>query len=258
MRDLVHCEAIHGDSGLNGPGGGPLLPRSPEPLAGSPAVPAMRAAIAEAFGGGGGGRPGHEVHLVCTGALTNAALLLTLYPEVREMVRVTIIGGAVNVGNTSPAAEFNIETDPEAAHIVFNSGVPLTMVPLEVTHQAQVTPEVLSRVTSSNTRFAKSMGDLLTFFATTYKKVFDFDHPPLHDPCAVAHVIDDDGDMFVDELMRVDIETAGLCAGRTVCDIYRKSKEAPNCVVAKEIDTVQFWEMMITAIRRADEASPLR
>ena len=151
---------------------------------------------------------------------------------------------------------FNIETDPEAAHIVFNSGVPLTMVPLEVTHEAQVTPEVLARVTSSNTRFAKNMGDLLTFFATTYKEVFDFDHPPLHDPCAVAHVID--AGMFVDELMRVDIETAGLCAGRTVCDIYRKSKEAPNCVVAKEIDTAKFWDMMITAIRRADEASPLR
>ena len=124
---------------------------------------------------------------MCTGALTNAALLLSVYPELADVLRVVLMGGAMGAGNTGAVAEFNIQLDPEAASIVFNSGADVTMVPLEVTHTALVTPEVLARIRGDGaSRFRRVVGELLTFFAASYERVFGFTSPPLHDPCAVA------------------------------------------------------------------------
>ncbi|EFJ39878.1 hypothetical protein VOLCADRAFT_100438, partial [Volvox carteri f. nagariensis] len=163
MRGPLLCPEIHGDTGLDGPGGGRLLPRSPRALLPGKAIHVMYGAIAEAYeqlqqqdqqpplapagmpegaaagmSGVDGSRPIAtkasdviKVRLICTGALTNAALLLTVYPEVVDWLEVALMGGCMGVGNTGPVVEFNIQTDPEAAKIVFESGVPLTMVPLE-------------------------------------------------------------------------------------------------------------------------------
>lgn len=178
-------------------------------------------------------------------------------------------GGAIGVGNTGPVAEFNIQvsalllkdptchtiqqTDPEAAKIVFESGVALTMVPLEVTHTALATPAVLDAVrgkegpSGAASAFRAKMVDLLTFFGSTYKQVFGFDSPPLHDACAVAYVIDPT--LFQSEVMRVvrasgvpvfmqcfvqDIETVSeLSAGQTVCDVWHQSTKPKNAHVVK-------------------------
>lgn len=247
----ILCPEIHGDSGLDGPKGGRLLPRCDgTPLAGK-AVDHMYTAIHKAAV-----HYGCKVRLVCTGALTNAALLLILYPEVVPHVDIVIMGGCMGVGNTGAVVEFNIQTDPEAAKAVFESGVALTMVPLEVTHTALVTPAVLARLSEPSTPFRGAVRQLLLFFASTYERVFRFNDPPLHDPCAVALAIQPS--LFQMEAMRVDIETSSaLSAGQTVCDVWRQTGRPPNCHVATKMDIDGFWHMLAEAVDRADATSPL-
>ncbi|KAK9823780.1 hypothetical protein WJX72_005445 [[Myrmecia] bisecta] len=251
----ILCPEIHGESGLDGPDGTQLLPRSGRRPLGQKAVPHMFSCISGAYA-----RRQQKVQLVCTGALTNAALLLILYPEVVDMLEIVLMGGCMGIGNTGPVVEFNIQTDPEAAKVVFECGARVTMIPLEVTHTAIATPVVLSRLCKGHlqdpTPYQAAMMRLLVFFAETYKAVFSFDDPPLHDPCAVAYVICPD--MFKTELMRVDVEThSALSAGQTVCDVWHQTGRLKNVHVAKAIDTVRFWDMMIMALHAADAASPL-
>ncbi|CAK0787850.1 hypothetical protein CVIRNUC_011072 [Coccomyxa viridis] len=244
------CPAIHGDSGLEFHDGGSMQ----DYAVGSPvlekAVLYMHSCISS--------HAEHErVTLVCTGALTNAALLVTLFPEVLDSIEIVLMGGCMGTGNTGSVAEFNIQSDPEAAKIVFECGVPLTMVPLEVTHRALATPGVLQRLTARPTPFLQLMHKLLLFFAQTYRDVFSFEHPPLHDPLAVFYVACPEA--FKVKRMRVDIETCStLSAGQTVCDIWGQSALAPNATVALEADISTFWEAMISALLKADMVSPLK
>jgi inosine-uridine nucleoside N-ribohydrolase len=169
------------------------------------------------------------------------------------------MGGSIGVGNMTPGAEFNVFTDPDAAHIVFSSPhVPrLVMVPLEVTHTACATPQIGERLRSIASPFSSILDHLLHFFAVTYKQVFQFDSPPLHDPCAVAYVAD--RDLFEEQMMHVDIErTSEYCQGRTVCDLFDMHRKEKNCVVVMKIkDVDRFWNMMMEAIEQANKNSPL-
>ena len=169
------------------------------------------------------------------------------------------MGGCIGLGNMTPGAEFNLMNDPDAAHIVFSSPhVPrLVMVPLELTHTVCATPDISERLRSMKTPFASTLDHLLHFFASTYKQVFQFDCPPLHDPCAVAYVAD--RDLFDEQLMRVDIERKSeFCQGRTVCDLFDMHRREKNCVVVTKIREVEaFWHMMMAAIERANERSPM-
>ena len=255
MRPSLHCPQIHGESGLDGPFGGPVLPPATHSALPQKAVLVMAETIRERFLLGDGNV---RIQLVATGALTNVALLLILYPEFIDMVNIVLMGGALGVGNTGPVVEFNIQTDPEAARVVFESGAHVTMIPLEVTHTALATPEILSRInTPPNHPFLELIVELLTFFAETYKRVFKFEHPPLHDPCAVAYVIAPE--LFKTERVRVDIETCStLSAGQTVVDVWGSSGKAPNAVVCMEMDVMKFWDLMVDAIHAAAVASPLR
>lgn len=139
---------------------------------------------------------------------------------------------------------------------MFEAGIKLVMVPLEVTHTALCTPDVLERIASLNTSYSKLITELLLFFKETYQRVFRFEHPPVHDPCALFYVIRPD--LFVVDHMRVDIETSSLlCAGRTVCDIYQMSPLPKNVHVATKMDIVEFWKHMIHAIDCANATSSL-
>lgn len=130
------------------------------------------------------------------------------------------------------------------------------MVPLEVTHTLLVTSNVLNRIKSINTPFSELIIDLLLFFKKTYHDVFGFDDPPLHDPAAVAFIINPN--IFHYRLMRVDIEThSNLSYGQTVCDIYNMSNKRKNVHVCLRIDIDQFWKLIIDAINQADKMSPL-
>ncbi len=157
------------------------------------------------------------------------------------------MGGAIALGNRTPSAEFNIWADPEAAAIVFDCGRPITMCPLEVTHQALATEEIFARLMSGNNSVATFAADLLTFFGDTYRKNYGFSAPPVHDPCAVAAVIDPS--IITAQMARVEIETTGeLTAGRTVCDVYGRLGKQLNVRLGYALDVPRFWDMVIDTL----------
>ncbi|GMH32973.1 hypothetical protein BSKO_00807 [Bryopsis sp. KO-2023] len=248
------CPEIHGETGLDRKEGGHIFgsaaPKK-HPVAGK-AVNVMYEAISSEFS-----KSKEKITLIFTGALTNGAVLFIVYPEVKEMVDVVLMGGCMGLGNTGPVMEFNIQTDPEAAKSVFESGVNLTMVPLEVTHTVLTTTEVLARLKGEKlTPFRQAVADIVTFFAETYRDVFLFDDPPMHDPCAVVYV--SHPHLFEVKPLRVEIETASpLSSGQTVCDVWGFFGKPPNCNVAMKVDVPKLWNVVIDAVSRADQKSPL-
>ncbi|CAG9329123.1 unnamed protein product [Blepharisma stoltei] len=250
IRPSMVCAEIHGESGLDGLNDKPLFDEVDISHIQGPAPPVMYEQIRRYFY-----LTGQKVRLVGTGCLTNIALLLVLYPDVKSMIDISIMGGAIGIGNISPSAEFNILLDPEAAKIVFESGVDLVMIPLEVTHTALVTNEVLQKIGNS-TPFTAKICELLNYFRKNYKEVFDFADPPLHDPLAIAYVLRPD--LFTGRSMRVDIETqSDYSYGRTICDVWNKSTMKKNCWVATKVELDGFWDLMIQAVELADSRSSL-
>ncbi len=226
---------IHGETGLDGP----LLPEPSLRLAPVHAVDLIIDRLLQSDG---------DLTIVATGPLTNIATAMRREPRILPKIeRVVLMGGAIGVGNWTPAAEFNIYVDPEAAAIVFNSGCPLTMVGLEVTHQAQATAAVRQRLAALSSPTARLVEELLDFFARTYLTVFGLPAPPVHDPCAVAHVID--ATLLQTRAMRVDIELCGeFTRGRTVCDVYGSTGRPVNAEVGLEIDVPRFWDLVIDTL----------
>lgn len=192
--------------------------------------------------------PGRQVTLIATGPLTNVAALLLAHPEAARRLReIVVMGGSTECGNVTPYAEFNVYTDPEAADIVFGSSLPVTMCGLNVTHQALATTDVLDRIAVLGTPFARICVDLLTFFAGSYRRVFGFGAPPLHDPVAVARVIDPAVVTTVET--NVTIELAGThTRGATVADLHQVTGRQPNAQVAVDLDTGRFWDLVVSAI----------
>ncbi len=186
--------------------------------------------------------------VVAVGPLTNVATALARAPHIRGRIeRISIMGGAIGLGNWTPAAEFNVYADPEAAEAVLGSGVPITLVPLEVTHLALATDAVLDEILALGSPVARMTVGLMRFFADTYDRVFDFPSPPVHDPCAVAAVIDPA--LVPTRPMNVAVETASaLTAGRTICDVYGMSGRGANAEVGVGLDVDGFWRLMIGAL----------
>ena len=265
VRPPRNCPEIHGETGLDRPGGGPVFPPAPGSCGGESGHGALELAECllregrlrkAAFGEDA---PGWRPQLVCTGALTNAALALTLYPELAGLVDVVLMGGAWTGGNTGPSAEFNIQVDPEAAQIVMQSGARVTMVPLEVTHTALATPAVVERIRGRvGGDFGAATQELLAFFAQTYRDVFGFDDgPPVHDPCAVLFALEPA--LFDTKHVRVDVEMASeLSAGQTVVDWHGVRGLPTNVHVAVKMDVDAFWSRMIDALAATADASPLK
>ncbi|HSI99387.1 MAG TPA: nucleoside hydrolase [Patescibacteria group bacterium] len=186
--------------------------------------------------------------VVAVGPLTNLATALLREPAIVDHVeRISIMGGAIGLGNWTPSAEFNIYADPEAADVVIRSGIPITLVPLEATHQALATEPVLARIVALDTPVARMSDALLRYFAETYERVFGFEAPAVHDPCAVAAVIDPS--IVQARPMNVAIDLGSeLSLGRTVCDVYGTTGRPPNADVATGLDADRFWELMLAAL----------
>jgi purine nucleosidase/pyrimidine-specific ribonucleoside hydrolase len=247
LSPMPFCAEIHGESGLDGPDGNALFPLVSGPAEEKFWLPVMREKILMAAM-----ECGEQVWLVCTGSLTNAALLLTLHPELKPFLRISLMGGALGIGNTGSVAEFNIENDPEAARIVFESGVPVCMVPLELTHQVLVDETVLNSI-GDGSEFRRKILDLLLFFRNSYRDVFGFEHPPLHDPLAVFYVLQPA--LFKTKAMYVAIECgSALSRGQTVCDYYGRSGFSANAEVALEVDVQAFWSEMLVCLNRAEQS----
>lgn len=238
VRAVEVAGAIHGDSGLDGP----VLPEPTVTLDPRHAVDLIIETVMSA-------EPG-TITLVPTGALTNIAIAARKEPRIVERVKeVVLMGGGYHTGNWSAAAEFNIVIDPEAAHIVFNEPWPLTMVGLDLTHQALATPDVVAAISAVGTAPARFVVELLEFFRGTYLESQGFEHPPVHDPCAVALVID----RTLMSVVRVplDIELTGsLTLGMTVADFRSPAPETCTTHAATDLDHARFWGLIVDALER--------
>ncbi|MFI8930947.1 nucleoside hydrolase [Streptomyces sp. NPDC053474] len=241
VRDVEVAESIHGESGLDGP----VLPEPTLELDHRHAVDLIIDTVMSH-------EPG-EITIVPTAGLTNIALAVRKEPRIAERVReVVLMGGGYHTGNWSAVAEFNIKIDPEAAHIVFNERWPLTMVGLDLTHQALATPEVVERIAAVGTRPAAFVNELLDFFGSMYLREQGFEHPPVHDPCAVAYVIDPS--VMTVRKAPVDIELTGtLTLGMTVADFRAPAPADCHTQVAVDLDHGRFWDLVVDALERIGE-----
>ncbi|MFF5986135.1 nucleoside hydrolase [Prauserella flavalba] len=236
-RPLRIADDVHGESGLDGPTFGDPSVR----VSGEHAVELMHRILTT--------HP-EPVTLVPTGPLTNIALLLTRYPEDAERIReVVLMGGSTERGNVTPYAEANVYVDPEAAAIVFAAEVPVTMCGLNVTHQALVTPEVVARFEGLGSALGRTCVELMTFFGSTYRRLFGFEAPPLHDPVAVARVLDPALVRCVDAHVAVELH-GELTRGATVVDLHGYLGEPPNAKVAMTLDADPFWDRVLAAVSR--------
>jgi len=235
MRALEIAADVHGESGLDGAD----LPEPTSEVRPEGALAFLRATLEAAPG---------PVTLIPTGPLTNIAQLLLAAPGLAPKVaHVCLMGGAVREGNWTPAAEFNIWVDPEAARIVFRSGLPLTMVGLDVTHQALFRAPDLERLEAVGTAVSRVFADLLRFYARFHRERYGWDGSPIHDAVAVAHVAVP-GLVRV-EPYRVDVETTGeLTRGRTVVDTRGVPGPEPNADVAVALDRDRFADLLVEAV----------
>lgn len=239
-RELIIADNVHGESGLDGP----TLPDPAFAPVAMTALELMAKCLRESP---------EPVTLVPTGPLTNIALLLAAHPELKSKIaRIVLMGGAAGPGNWTPAAEFNIYVDPEAADMVFKSGLPITMCGLDVTHEAQVMDEDIARVRAITNPVAQCVAGLLDFFMIYHRDPkWGFAGAPLHDPCTIAWLLAPA--LFHGVECRVDIETGGThTSGMTVVDRYGLTGKAANALVLLGLDRAGFIDLLVTRLRAFD------
>ena len=236
IRPLRIADDVHGETGLDGPlfEGDPQVPE---------ATTSAQDLLVDVLT-----KHDTPVTIVATGALTNVATLLAARPDLSGRIdQIVWMGGSTDRGNVTPYAEANCFVDPEAADQVLRSGVPFTMCGLNVTHQALVTDDVLSAFAAIGTPLACICVEWMTFFASTYRQLWGMTAPPLHDPVAVARVIDPTIVRCVDA--NVVIETEGVwTAGATVVDLHHYTGRPSNAQVAVELDRTAFWRRILDAV----------
>jgi inosine-uridine nucleoside N-ribohydrolase len=228
VRERFVAEYVHGETGLDGPA---LAPPQTEPVA-------QHAAdfLAERVAG---------TTLVPVGPLTNVALMLALHPEARPD-RIVLMGGAIAEGNVTPAAEFNIWADPEAARRVFESGIEVTMIGLDVTHKALMTREHAETLRGSG-RAGRFVAELYDFFSGFHNRTYGSEDSPIHDAVAVAHVLRDG--LVETKHLHVDVDCSWeLGRGRTYVDLYGRTGKEPNTYVGLDVDSAAFFELLLPRI----------
>ena len=228
VREPFVAAYVHGETGLDGSD----LP----PARGAPIAQHAVDVLAERVEG---------ITLVATGPLTNVALLLARHPAARPE-RIVLMGGAIAEGNVTPAAEFNVWADPEAAKRVFASGLDLTMVGLDVTHKALVGAEHKERLRAAG-RVGRTVAELLDFYDRFHREVYGFDGSPIHDAVALAYAFRPE--LLETRELNVEIDCESeLCRGRTVVDVWGRSAREPNAHVAVGIDSSAFVELLVERI----------
>ena len=239
VREQVIAPQIHGVSGLDGA-------QLPEPKGLETKKHAVDFIIDTIL------RENEKIYLVPTGPLTNVAVALLKEPKIKEKLeKIVLMGGAARDSNFTPAAEFNIYADPEAARIVFESGVPIVMVGLDVTNRALISYEDIDALEKLNGKVSRVIAPLLRFFANTNKEWFGINGAPVHDALAVSYLIDPRILSLKD--CHVDIETKGeFTYGQTVADLYGVTKKPKNAQVALDLNLEKFKKLVIDAIRSFD------
>jgi purine nucleosidase len=238
-RSLVTAEHVHGKTGLDGP----ELTEPTMPLQPGHAVDfIIETLLSEAPG---------TVTLCTLGALTNIALALNKAPEIASRVRELVMmgGGFFEGGNITPAAEFNIYVDPQAADIVFKSGIPIVMMPLDVTHRVLTHKARVEKIKAIGSPAAVAMAEMLEFFERFDIEKYGSDGGPLHDPTVIAYLLRPD--LFKGRDCNVEIETKSeLTMGMTVVDWWRVTGRNPNARVMREVDADGFFELLTERLAR--------
>ena len=241
VRDKVIAADIHGSTGLDGP----VFPPLTKKLEPEHAVQFLIRSLLESEG---------DITVVTTGPMTNLAMAMRLEPRITEKIRrIVLMGGSFTNGNVTPAAEFNILADAEAASVCFRSGRPITMVGLDVTRKALCYPEIVERMGRIGNRASNLFVALMGHFCKTQKQIFGWEGGPLHDPVTIAYLIDPE--VLVTKPMNVQIDIRSTQSyGRTNCDYYGYQKLPPTADVAVDIDVARFWDIVETGLRRYSEA----
>lgn len=235
VRDRVICASIHGESGLDGF-------TFPTPKQSFDKRHAVQLIIDLCL-------QNEDVTIVATGPLTNVAMALKMEPKLYKRIKeIVLMGGSVDHGNTSPAAEFNIMCDPEAAHVVFSSGLPVKMVGLNVTRKVLVTDEVIKRMEKINNKAGDMFAKLMKVFNKNQRKTFGVVAGPLHDPATIASLIDEDLIKYQKINVVIDI-SHGPSYGRTNCDVFDYLHAPKNAYVAMDIDVNKYWDIVEEGIR---------
>ena len=238
-RELVTAEHVHGKTGLDGPD----LPEPAMPLADTHAVDFLVDTLRV--------EPAGTVTLVPIGPLTNIAAAFKAAPDIIEKVHeIVLMGGAYfEVGNITPAAEFNIHVDPQAADIVFRAGAPITVMPLDVTHKALVTKPRNDAFRALGTSVGTAVAQMTDFFERFDKEKYGSAGAPLHDPCTIAYLLEPG--LFTGRHINVEIETTSeLTMGMTVADWWRVTRRKPNALFMGDIDADGFFDLLTERLAR--------
>ena len=236
IRRMVTAENVHGESGLAS-GSGQGLPEPTAGLAPGHAVDIIVDTVRRL--------PPGELTLVATGPLTNVAMAMIKAPEIIDRLgQLVLMGGAgFEPGNITPAAEFNIYVDPHAARVVFESGAPIVMFGLDVTHQMLITPPRLQKIRDAGGRTGPVVADLLDFFNRYDTAKYGWDGAPLHDPCTIAWLLEPG--LFQGKPMNVEVETSeGPAFGRTIADWFGVTDKPANAHVIQTGQAEEFFDLI--------------
>jgi purine nucleosidase len=239
VRTLFTAEYVHGPTGIDGAG---LPEPTVQPAAGH-GVDALVDAVA--------GNPPGELLLCTLGPLTNVAMAMVKEPQVAERLGGIVMmgGGFFEGGNVTPAAEFNIYVDPHAAHVVFTSGVPITMLPLDVTHKALTSDARIARFRDLGTRAGDTVAGMLDFFDRYDEEKYGTDGAPLHDPCVIAYLLDPS--LFSGRRCHVEIEHhSEATMGMTLVDWWGVTGRQPNAHVIDQVDDAGYFDLLVDRIGR--------
>ncbi|MBW4474689.1 MAG: nucleoside hydrolase [Stenomitos rutilans HA7619-LM2] len=241
LRPLLTAEDVHGKTGLDGI----HLPEPQMPLQEQHAVDFLIETLL---------RSTHKITLATLGPLTNIAIALIKVPAICQHIQeIVMMGGALTQGNITPSAEFNLYVDPHAAHVVATAGVPLTIMSLDVTHQAIATPERLHGIRAINSPISAATLGLLNHYGAYEMQRHGFPGPPLHDPCVIAYLLQPA--LFTTSRAYVAIETTSeLTMGRTVVDRNHVTNAPPHANIAETIDVEGFYQLLTRAIAKLSES----
>tara|TARA_Y100001970_G_scaffold294263_1_gene449430 strand:+ start:9897 stop:10841 length:945 start_codon:yes stop_codon:yes gene_type:complete len=186
-----------------------------------------------------------KIYLCPTGPLTNIALSLKKDPSIINKIKEIVFmgGAAMCLGNITPSAEFNIYVDPHAANIVLNSGVPITMIGLDVTHKVNVNDNIIEKIKSNNNKASIFFAKLMEFYSRFHRKLYKTNESPLHDPCVIGYLIDKS--IFKGKYVNVQVEENSLLTrGKTVTDWLGVTNYKANCNVIYDANSKIFFDLL--------------
>ncbi|HBI3697688.1 TPA: ribosylpyrimidine nucleosidase, partial [Escherichia coli] len=236
MRQQIVADNIHGETGLDGPVFEPLTRQAENTHAVKYIIDTLMASDG-------------DITLVPVGPLSNIAVAMRMQPAILPKIReIVLMGGAYGTGNFTPSAEFNIFADPEAARVVFTSGVPLVMMGLDLTNQTVCTPDVIARMERAGGPAGELFSDIMNFTLKTQFENYGLAGGPVHDATCIGYLINPDGIKTQEMYVEVDVNS-GPCYGRTVCDELGVLGKPANTKVGITIDTDWFWGLVEECVR---------